>query len=68
MTSMLRTSDRFHAIIREKSLYGHAEGSGRSNPEDVMKEAIERFGEEATMKAVKRAKELGFGIRAVAGE
>jgi hypothetical protein len=26
-----------------------------------MKESIERFGEEDTMKAVKRAKELGIG-------
>ncbi|NIB42290.1 peroxidase [Pseudomaricurvus alkylphenolicus] len=50
-----------HAIIREKDQYGHAEGSGRKDPKALMKESIERFGEEATMKAIKRAKELGIG-------
>ena len=50
-----------HAIIREKEKYGHAQGSGRSNPELLMKESIERFGEEATMKAIKVAKEMGVG-------
>jgi uncharacterized peroxidase-related enzyme len=50
-----------HAIMREKEKYGHAEGSGRQDPSLLVKESIERFGEEATMKAVKRAKELGVG-------
>ncbi|MCG8440786.1 MAG: carboxymuconolactone decarboxylase family protein [Caulobacterales bacterium] len=50
-----------HAIIRETGLYGHGEGTGRSDPERLKQKAIARYGEEATMKALKKAKELGIG-------
>lgn len=50
-----------HALVRESGKYGHGEGTGRSDPKLLMEESIKRFGEEATMKAMKRAKELGIG-------
>ena len=50
-----------HAVMREKDKYGHAEGSGRQDPQLLVKESIERFGEEATMKALKLAQEIGIG-------
>ena len=49
-----------HAIVRESGKYGHGDGTGRDNPELLMKEAVERFGEEATMKAIAKAKEVGI--------
>ena len=49
-----------HTIIREKADYGHAKGSGRGNPEDIIAEVKERYGEEVAMKAFQRAKELGM--------
>ena len=50
-----------HALVRERDKYGHADGSGRSNPELLMKESVERFGEEATLKAIKLARDMGIG-------
>ena len=50
-----------HAIIREKEKYGHAEGSGRQDASLVVQESIERFGEEATMKAFAVAKKMQMG-------
>ena len=49
-----------HSIIRESGKYGHGEGTGRSDPSILIAESTKRFGEEATMKAMKRAMELGI--------
>ncbi len=49
-----------HAIVRETGKYGHGEGTGRDDPSILMQEAISRFGEEATMKALAKAQELGI--------
>ena len=49
-----------HAIVRTRGKYGHGEGTGRSDPSVLLKESIDKYGEEATMKAIKRAAELGI--------
>jgi len=49
-----------HAIVRETGQYGHGEGTGRDDPQLLMQESIKRYGEEATMKAIKKAQELGI--------
>lgn len=49
-----------HAIVRTKADYGHGEGSGREDPSLLIAESVKLYGEEATAKAVKRYKELGF--------
>lgn len=50
-----------HAIIRESGKYGHGDDTGRANPKTLMEESIKRFGMEATMKAMNKAKEMGIG-------
>lgn len=47
-----------HAIVRQRGEYGHGEGTGRENPAELIEESKRLYGEEATMKAVRRYKSL----------